>query len=123
SALLQAPADVAGAGERDQLHAVVLDEDVADLGRSPDDHVEPAGGQTGFRLELREQQRGKRRLRRRLQYNRTARCKRGGELVRDEIAREVERRDGADDPDRSAYRERELALAGLRRVHRDDFTR
>ena len=114
-ALLQLPADVAGAGERDQLHALVLDEHVADLRRGPDDHVEPAGREPGLLLELGEQQRRERRLRRRLQHDGAAGGERGRELVRDEVAREVERRDRADDPDRLAHREAELALAGLRR--------
>src|SRR5919205_1236988 len=46
---------------------------------------------------------------------------RGRELVRDEVQREVERRDRADDADRHAEREGELALARLRGVHRDDL--
>ena len=53
-----------------------------------------------------------------LEHDRAARRERGGELVSDKVEREVERRDRADDPDRAAQREAELALAGLRRVHR-----
>ena len=45
-------------------------------------------------------------------------CERGGDLVRDEVQREVERADRPDDPDRDTLREGELALAGLGGVHR-----
>ena len=118
-ALADSPADVARAGERDQPHALVLDEHVADLGGRPDDDAQPARRQAGLFLELGEQERRERRLRRRLQHDRAA-CREGRrDLVRDEVEREVERRDRADDADRHAERERELSLAGLRPVHRD----
>ena len=54
----------AGAREGDQLDALVLDEDVADLGRRPDEHVQPAGRESRLGLELGEQERRERRLRR-----------------------------------------------------------
>ena len=41
-ALLQLPADVAGARERQRGDALVVDEDVADLGRRAGDDVQPA---------------------------------------------------------------------------------
>ena len=122
-ALLQLPADVAGAGERQRGDALVLDEDVADLGRRPTTTLSQPGGKPGLLHQLGEQQRRERRLRRRLQHDGAAGGERGRELVRDEVAREVERRDRADDPEREAQRERELALAGLRRVHRHHLAR
>ena len=117
-ALAELPADLGGAGERDRAHPLVLDQDVADLARGPDDDVEPTGRQPGLVLELGERQRGERRLARRLEDDGAAGRERGRDLVRDEVEREVERADRADDPDRLAQRERELALAGLGRVHR-----
>ena len=48
-----------------------------------------------------------------------SRRERGRDLVRDEVQREVERADRADDADRAPQREGELALAGLAGVHRD----
>ena len=83
-----------------------------------DDDVEPARGQARLVLELGQQQRRERRLRGGLEHDRAAGGERGRDLVGDEVEREVERRDRADDTDRAAQRERELALAGLRRVHR-----
>ena len=114
-----APADAAGAGERDQLHALVGDEHVADLRRRAGDDVQPAGRQAGLFLERREEERRQRRRRRGLEHDRAAGGERGRDLVRDEVEREVERRDRADDPDRQPQRERELPCAGGRSVHRN----
>src|SRR5207248_626098 len=122
-ALLQLPADRAGAGEGDRLDALVLDEDVADLGGRAGDDAEPARREARFLLELGEQQRRERRLARRLQHHRAAGRERGRKLVRDEVEREVERRDRADDPDRLAQGECELALAGPRRGRRPLLSR
>ena len=80
---------------------------------------QPAGSPASV-LELGEEQRRERRLRRRLQDDGAARGERGRDLVGDEVEREVERRDRTDDADRNAQRERELADAGGRRVHRND---
>ena len=112
-----------GAGERDQLHALVLDEHVADLGRGAGDDVEPAGRQARLLLELGEEQRRERCRGRRLEDDRAAGGERRRDLVGDEVEREVERRDRADDPDRQPQRERELALAGRRGVHRHHLAR
>ena len=101
-----------------ELHALVLDEHVADLGCRPHEDVQPAGRQSGLRLELREQERRERRLRGRLEHDRAAGGERRRDLVRDEVEREVERRDRADDADRPAQREAELPGSGLRPVHR-----
>ena len=116
--LPDAPADGARAGERDQLDALVLDEDVPDLRRGADDDVQPARGQAGLVLELREEERRQRRLRGGLEDDGAAGGERRRDLVRDEVERKVERRDRADHADRPPQRERELALAGLRGVHR-----
>ena len=71
-------------------------------------------------LKLAEQERRERRLARRLEDDRAPGGKRGSDLVRDQVEREVERRDGADDPDRHPHRVGDLADTGGRRVHRDD---
>ena len=76
------------------------------------------GGSPASAIELREEQRGERRLRRGLEHDRAAGGERGRDLVRDEVEREVEGRDRADDADRLPQREGELPCAGLRRVHR-----
>ncbi len=80
------------------------------------------GGSPASVLELREQQRRERRLRRRLQHDRAARGEGRRDLVGDEVEGEVERRDGSDDSDRNPQRERDLPDAGGRRVHRDDVS-
>ena len=118
----RAPADRTRPGEGDRLHALVLHEHVADCRRRPDDHVQPARRQPCLGLELGEQQRRQRRLRRRLQHHRAAGREGGRELVGDEVEREVERADRTDDAEGQAERERELPLAGLRRVHRHHVT-
>ena len=89
---------------------------ISDAG--PDEHVQPAGRKARLGLELREQERRERRLRRGLQHDRAAGGERRRDLVGDEVEREVERRDRADDADRQAQREGELPVAGLRGVHR-----
>ena len=53
-----------------------------------------------------------------LEHDRATGGERRRDLVRDEVEREVERRDRADDPDRQAQRERELSGARGRGVHR-----
>ena len=80
------------------------------------------GGSPASVLELREQQRRERRLRRGLQHDRAARGEGRRDLVGDEVEGEVERRDGSDDSDRNPERERDLPGAGGRRVHRDDVS-
>ena len=90
-ALLQAPADAARAGEGDRLHALVLDEHVADLGGGAGDDVEPARREACLVLELGEEERGERRGACGLQHDGAAGRERRRELVRDEVEREVER--------------------------------
>jgi len=101
-------------------HPLVLDEHVADLAGRADEDVEPAGRQARFLLELCEEECGERRLARRLEDDGAAGGERRGELVRDEVAGEVEGRDGSDDADRAAQREGDLPLACLRGLHGDD---
>ncbi len=122
-ALADLPADARGAGERDQLHALVLDDDVADLGGGPDEDVEPARGEPGLGLELAEQEGGERGMPGGLQHDGTAGGERGGDLVRDEVEREVEWGDGADDPDRHTHRVSDLPDPRGGSVHRDDLAR
>ncbi len=81
------------------------------------------GRQPGLELQLGEEERRERSLGSGLQHDRTAGCERGRHLVRDEVEREVERRDRADDPDRHAQRECQLPLTGRRRVHRQRVSR
>ena len=68
-ALADAPADLPRPRERDQSDALVLDEDVADLARGADEHVEPARREAGVVLELGEKQGGERGLRRGLEHH------------------------------------------------------
>ena len=77
------------------------------------------GGSSDFGHQLGEEERGERRLRRGLEDGCAAGRERGGDLVRDEVEREVEGRDRADDADRLPQREGELPGARLRGVHRD----
>ncbi len=79
----------------------------------------PAGSPHSSRRSSRERDRGERRLARGLEYDGAAGCDRRRHLVRDQVQREVERADPADDADRHAQRERELALADVGRVHGD----
>ena len=116
-ALAELPAHRAGAGERDERDARILDDHVADLGGRADEDVQPAGGEAGVVLELREEERREGSLRRGLEDDGAAGRERGRDLVRDEVEREVEGADRADDADREPHRERELALARLRGVH------
>ena len=113
-AFREAPADVARAGEGEQPHAFVLDQHVADLAGGAGDDVDPARRQACLLLELGEEERRERRRRRGLQHDGAARGERGRDLVGDEVEREVERRDRADDPDRQPQGQRELSLARRR---------
>jgi hypothetical protein len=121
SALFQLPADSAGAGEGERGDALVPDQHLPDLGGSPEDDAQPARWQPGLSLELCEQKRRQRRLRGLLENDGAPGGERRRDLVRDEVEREVERADRANHSERHAERERELPLAGLGRVHRDDL--
>ncbi len=97
----------------------VVDDRVADGATAARHDVEVAGGEAALVEEdAGERERRERSLARGLQHHRAAGRDRGCELVRDEVEREVERADRADDADRHAQRERELAFAGRARVHR-----
>ena len=83
-----------------------------------------SGGQAAFvEQQPRERDCRQGRLARGLQHDGTARRDRGCELVRDEVQREVERRDCADHADRHAHRERELSRADFARVERHHLAR
>ena len=93
----EVPADPGRAGERDELHALVLDERVADLGRRAGDDVQPPGREPGLLEELGEEERRERRRGRGLEHDRAAGGERRRDLVGDEVEREVERADRGDD--------------------------
>src|SRR6266545_1790560 len=98
---------------------LVDDEHVSNLRGGPDEDVEPAGGQSGFRLQLGEEEGGERSLSGGLQDDGAARGERRRDLVPDEVERKVEGSDRADDTDGDAERVRELADAGGGGIHRD----
>ena len=77
--------------------------------------VQPAVGHAGLGQDLGQLQRRDRRLPGRLQDHRVAGRERGAELVGDEVEREVEGADRADDPVGHAHHDAELARAGRRR--------
>ncbi len=70
------------------------------------------GGQVGLGQQLAEQQRGQRGRRRRLEHDRGADRDRRGDLVRDQVEREVERRDAQHRPARHAADQRDPAGRG-----------
>ena len=69
SALAELPADARRAGEGDERDALVSDQEVADLCRRSAHDIEPAGRQACVRLELGQEKRRERRLRRGLQHH------------------------------------------------------
>ena len=76
--------------------------------------VEHAGRQADLLRDLREHVALARRLGRRLEHDRAAGEERGADLVADERDRRVPRDDRADDADRLAHEQAELAAAGRR---------
>ena len=109
------PPDVGRAGERDQGDVVVVDDGVADGRAAAGDDVQPLGRQAAVvDQQLGEGDAAERRLARRLEHDRAAGGDRRRQLVGDEVEREVERADRADDADRHAQREADLAHAARR---------
>ncbi len=100
-ARLQIPADLA-AGERKQLEARVLDQRVGMRAVQGEDR-ERTFRQVGLGQHFADDQRADRRLLRRLQHERAAGGDRRRHLVRDQVEREVERRDERDRPQRHAF--------------------
>ncbi len=99
----------------------MLDDRVAHCAATARDDVQMIGGEPALVEEQSgERDRGERRLAGRLQHDGTTGGDRGCELVGDEVEREVERADRADDTDRKPQAERELPFARDARVHRDD---
>ena len=111
-------ADVAAAGERDLAHAAVLHEEVAELAARPGQRADALRRQPGLQQDLRELERRQRGVGRRLDDHGIAAGDGRADLVADEVQREVERRDGDDDPARHPQRDAELPLAGRHRVER-----
>ena len=123
-AAADSPADFGRSGEGDERDVRVLDDRVADRAPATGDHVEVAGRETALvEQQLGERDGGQRRLRRGLQHHRAAGRDRGGDLVGDEVQREVERADRADHADGNAQGEAELSLADVGCVERHDVAR
>ena len=108
----QLPADLA-AGEREQLEALVADEGSGILDTAGQDR-ERALGQIGFGEDFADDERADRCLPRRLQNEWTTRRDRRCDLVRDQVEREVERRDERAGADRHALHEAAITLRALR---------
>ena len=101
----------------------MVDDRVPDRSAAAGDDVKHAGRETALvEQHPRERDRRHRRLARGLEHHRATRGDRRRELVRDEVQGKVERTDRADDADRQAQRERELARSRRARVHGDDVS-
>ena len=85
-----------------------------------DDDLEHAVGQAGLGQQLRQPQRGERRVGGRLEHDGVAAGQRRRDLVRHQVEREVERRDGGDHAARLADRPAEAVLAARVGVHLDE---
>ena len=108
-----APAGGGRSGERDLVDAGSVHEQLRHLAVGGDD-VEHAGRQADLLGRLGEHVALARRLRRRLEHDGAAGEQRGADLVADERHRRVPRDDRADDADRLAHEQAELAAAGRR---------
>ena len=118
--LADAPADGRRAREGDERDVGVVDERVADVAAAAGHDAEPSGRRPHSSSSSSASAiAGERRLAGGLQHDGTARRDRRRELVGDEVQREVERTDGADDADRDTQDEAELALADLAGVERN----
>ncbi len=106
-------ADLGGAGERDLVDAVALDERGAGAAVAGDD-VDDSGGKLGLAQDVAEEERGERGRLRRLEHDGVAARERGRDLPREHEQREVPRDDLARDADglRPAVREGVLELVG-----------
>ena len=82
---------------------------------------DPVLGPAGLEHDLGELERADRRLRRGPQHDRVAGRERRRDLVRDEVEREVERRDAGDRPERHAAHVRDAALGAGQPVERHDL--
>ena len=118
-----APTDLGRPGERDQGDVGMVDDRVADRAATAGDDVQPLRRQTALvDQQLGEGDRRQRRLAGGLEHHRAAGGDGRGQLVGDQVEREVERRDRADDADRHAQGEADLALAGGGGVERHHLT-
>ena len=96
--------DLRRAGERDLVHVFVLDQQGAGAAVAGDD-VHHAGRQADLVAQLREPERGQRRVLRRLEHDRVPQRDRRGDLPRQHQQREVPRDDLPDHADRHLARE------------------
>ena len=117
-AAADAPADPGRAGEGERPGQLVLDDRVADLRAGAGDDAEPALGQARLDQDLGQLQRRDRRLSGRLENDRVAGGDRRPELVGDQVEREVEGADRADDAVGDAQHHAELAGARRGGLHR-----
>ena len=101
------------------LVSSLLDDRVADLRARAGDDAQPALGQAGLEQDPGQLERRDRGLPGRLQHDRVAGGDRRAELVGDEVEREVEGADRADDPVGHPHHHAELAGARCRGLHRD----
>ncbi len=118
--VLDRPADLARTGEGEVGDVGMAYEGVAHLGAAASDDVEVVGRQPAVVDQQPDQgQRRQRRLAGRLEHDRAPGGDGGGQLVGHQVEREVERRDGADHPDRHPQGEGHPALADLGGVDRN----
>ena len=119
------PGDLAphrrAAGEAHHVGALVHDQLVADRRAGADHDLQDAVGEAGLGEQLRQPQRGQWSAGGRLEHDGVAAGQGRRHLVRHEIEREVERRDGGDHAARLADRPAEAVLAARVRVHLDDL--
>ncbi len=102
----------------------MIDDRVADRASSARDDVQVLGRQAALlRQQLGQRDRAERGLARRLQHDWAPGGDRRGKLVGDEVEREVERRDRADDTDRHSQREAQLAFTRRKRIERHHLPR
>ena len=118
--LLHPPADRWRSGEGEQLEARVGDHPVPELPGHRQDR-DGTGGRPRSFDDLRDGQHRERVPGWRLEHDRIARGDRGGDLVRSQVEREVERTDTGDRPDREAPGDADPVLRRGHEVKRDEL--
>ena len=116
--LAQLPADLRRAGERDQLHALVLDEDVADLGRRTVRTLSQPGGRPASCSSSASSSAESGVWEAGLSTTAQPAASAGAILCATRLSGKLNGEIAPTTPIGRAQRERELADAGLRRVHR-----
>ena len=109
------------AGEGHHRHPVVFDHRSADQPAGADDHLKDVLRQPGLLQKARQEQRRERRRRGGLEHDHIAAGQGRRDLVRDQVEREVERRDGGNHPARLADGPAEAILPALLGVHLYDL--